>query len=221
MRYFILLLISLHVNLFSSQKDNDPTGISKQNIQMLKEFDKISYKLTDSKIRTLPINKIYNFIQSNKIYQDDFSLLHVNLKASAGIDDYDYANERERDKNFKKFYLEIAYPIFDEKTRRDKKKQIIKDNNSILKNIQNYAKYYNEFFSSKRKLEFLRMQVIRDKIQVKSGVKYLDEKITKLDKLLELQNKIGDIRQLLQIYKNILLNYVKYESRPELEEILK
>ncbi len=104
--------------------------------------------------------------------------------------------------------------------RKEKQKQIIKDDNLILKNIQQYAKYFNDFHSKQRELEFIKLLLVRDKAQVKSGVKYLDEKITKLDKLLELQNQIGETKQLLEIYQNILLNYVKPEYRNNLVKML-
>ncbi len=221
MRKVLLFFCILHVIIFAEDfTDKDPTGITDKDIKLLKDFDELSYKLSNSKIKVLSVNKIYQFIQQNKVYIDDFSLLHVNLKASAGIDDYDYKSERERDKNFKKIYLEVSYPIFDQKTKRERQKQIIKDDNAILKNIQQYAKYFNSYHAKKRKLEFLRFLLIRDKVQVKSGVKYLDEKIIKLDKLLEVQNQIGETRQLLEIYQNILLNYVMPEQRNNLRKIL-
>lgn len=215
---FIFLFIFLN---FSKIYADDPTQITPQNIETLKNFDNLTYQLTNKNYKSLNINKIYNFIQTNKIYKSDFSKLEINLKASAGIDDYDYKNETQRDKNFKKIYLEIEYPIFDEKTKKEKLQNIIKDNNSILKTIQQYAKYYNDFEAGKLKLEFLNLQLIRDKVQVKSGVKNLDDKLARIDKILEAKNNLIETKNLITIYKNILLNYVSNSAKFQLQNLLK
>ncbi len=120
MRKLLPLFCILHVISFADFTDKNPTEITKKDIELLKDFDKLTYQLSNSKIKVLHVNKIYQFIQRNKIYIDDFSLLHVSLKASAGIDDYDYKSDRERDKKFKKIYLEVSYPIFDPKKRKAK-----------------------------------------------------------------------------------------------------
>lgn len=83
-----------------------------------------------------------------------------------------------------------------------------------------YAKTKDSLISNKRKLRFTRLLQIREKLQVKKGVKYLDQKIKTLEKILILQNTILDDTTTLHIYKNTLLNYVKVKHQKNLRKML-
>ena len=69
-------------------------------------------------------------------------------------------------------------------------------------------------------MQFNRLVQIKEKLQVKKGIKYLDDKLKTIEKILKLQNDILDIQSNLIISEVTLLNYVKPKARAKLKEML-
>lgn len=217
----LLVFLSLSIFLISSDlKDKNPSIISKSDIKLMDKFDKLAYSLSDVELKELNINKIYQYIRKYKKYIIDYSLLTVDFKASAGIDDYDYESDRQRDKEYSKIGLELKYPLYDNKIKKDINNKKIEYHSKILTQINKYTKLRDKLVALRRELKFNRLLQIREKLQVKSGVKYLDIKLKTLEKILDIQNSILEAKSDLQVNKFILLNFTKDKYQDGLEEML-
>jgi hypothetical protein len=219
----VLFIVSLlcFYSVADDYFDKNASKITKYDLGLMQQFDKLIYQLSDQKLKELDIDAIYNFICLHKRYILDYSLAKVSVSASTGIDDYDYVNESERDKKYSKASIQFSYPLFDPKTTKDIKNKKIDYNFKILDEISKYNKLRNQLIAKQRKLKFNRLVQIKEKLQVKKGVIYLDEKVKTMEKILDLQNDILDIRSNLTISKANLLNYVKPSFRSKLKEMLK
>ncbi len=206
--------------------DINSSKITQRDINLLSEFDTLAYDLADNRLRSLNISKIYNYIKKHKAFIQDYSLSKLDFKMSAGRQDYDYLDDEEtggirlRDRDFKRIGIYYEYPLLDFKTRKDIVNKKLEHNLKILGAIKLYAKTKDSLISNKRKLRFTRLLQIREKLQVKKGIKYLDQKIKTLEKILILQNTILDNTTTLHIYKNTLLNYVKVKHQKNLRKLL-
>jgi hypothetical protein len=200
--------------------DKNASTITNYDLKLMEEFDKLAYDLSDVELKSLDIKTIYNYIRTHKSYITDYSLAKVDFKASAGIDDYDYAVDRERDKNYKKTSIQLTYPLFDQKSRKDIKNKKIEYNFKILDELNKYTKLRDSLVAIIRELKFNRLIQIKEKLQVKKGIKYLDDKLKTIEKILKLQNDILDIKSNLIISETTLLNYVKPNARAKLKELL-
>lgn len=222
---FIFTCIALHLNLHAIDYiDKNPSEATKEDLHLMREFDQLSYKLTDSKIKTLHVGKIYSFILQNLKYKISIEKLSINLTGSTGYSNsqYDYETNgvSKKNKYYAKIGIDFDYPIFDEKTEKSRKQEQIKNKNELLIKIEKYASFYNSLQTYQRELSYQRLLQVRAKLQVKSGVKYLDDKLSILEKILDLQSKISDVKTELHVYKNILLNYVHEYQKNELEKLL-
>ena len=119
--FFMLVVSSVAVDNYF---DKNASTITNYDLRLMEEFDKLAYDLSDVELKSLDIKTIYNYIRVHKSYITDYSLAKVDFKASTGIDDYDYVNDNERDKNYKKTSIQLTYPLFDQKSRRDIKNKI-------------------------------------------------------------------------------------------------
>jgi len=219
-RYILFLVLVVPGMAVDNYFDKNASSITNYDLKLMQEFDKLAYDLSDVELKSLDVNSIYSFIKVHKNYITDYSLAKIDFKASAGIDDYDYVADKERDKNYKKTSIQLTYPLFDQKSRRDIKNKKIEYNFKILAEINKYSKLRDDLISKIRELKFNRLIQIKEKLQVKKGIKYLDDKLNTIEKILKLQNDILDIKSNLKIEKIILLNYVKPNYRDKLKEIL-
>jgi len=210
--------------MFSFANDNyfdkNASSVSSYDLALMQKFDKLVYALSDVELKELDTKAIYNFIKLHKRYILDYSLVKVNFSASTGIDDYDYANDKQRDKQYKKASIQLSYPLIDQRSRRDIKNKKLDYNFKILDEITKYNKLRNQLIAKTRELKFNRLMQIKEKLQVKKGIKYLDDKLSTIETILKLQNDILDIKSNLTITETTLLNYVKPNYRKKLRELL-
>lgn len=217
----LIVLIALIVpGVANDFIDKNASTITKEDMQLMKEFDTLAYSISDEDLKPLDINSIYSFIKQNKSYITDYDLLQIDFKASTGIDDYDYVNETERDKEYKKASIELVYPLYDTKSRKDIKNKKQEYNFKILDELKKYSNLRDKKLGLKRELKFNRLIQIKEKLQVKKGVKYLDDKLKTIEKILKLQNDILEVNTDLIISEKNVLNYVKKSVRDRLKEML-
>lgn len=210
----LIVLIALIVpGVANDFIDKNASTITKEDMQLMKEFDTLAYSISDEDLKPLDINSIYSFIKQNKSYITDYDLLQIDFKASTGIDDYDYVNETERDKEYKKASIELVYPLYDTKSRKDIKNKKQEYNFKILDELKKYSNLRDKKLGLKRELKFNRLIQIKEKLQVKKGVKYLDDKLKTIEKILKLQNDILEVNTDLIISEKNVLNYVKKSVR--------
>jgi len=215
--FFILILNSVASDNFY---DKNSSSVTNYDLELMKQYDKLVYELSDTKLEPLDIDTIYNFIRVHKNYIVDYSLAKISLNSAVGVDDYDYVNDNERDKNYKKASIQLTYPLFDPKSRKDIKNKKLEYNFKILNEINKYADLRDKKIALMRKLKFQRLMQIKEKLQVKKGVKYLDDKLNTIEKILNLQNDILNIRTDLIVSQKTLLNYVKPNFRERLKEMI-
>jgi len=216
----ILIILIIPGVAIDNYFDKNASSITNYDLKLMQEFDKLAYDLSDVELKSLDVKAIFSFIKTHKSYITDYSLAKVNFKASTGIDDYDYVNDNERDKNYKKTSIQLTYPLFDQKSRKDIKNKKIEYNFKILNEINKYTKLRDDLISKVRELKFNRLIQIKEKLQVKKGIKYLDDKLSTIEKILKLQNDILDIKSNLKVEEIVLLNYVKQNYRDKLKEML-
>ncbi len=219
-RYILFFMLVVPGVAVDNYFDKNASTITNYDLKLMQEFDKLAYDLSDVELKTLDIKTIYNYIRMHKSYITDYSLAKVDFKASTGIDDYDYVNDNERDKNYKKTSIQLTYPLFDQKSRRDIKNKKLEYNFKILNEINKYTKLRDSLVAIIRELKFNRLVQIKEKLQVKKGIKYLDDKLKTIEKILKLQNDILDIKSNLAISEVTLLNYVKKSYRDKLKDML-
>jgi len=220
-KYILFLVLVIIPSLaVDNYFDKNASTITDYDLKLMKEFDKLAYDLSDVELKSLDVKAIYGYIKIHKSYVTDYSLAKIDFKASTGIDDYDYVNDNERDKNYKKTSIQLTYPLFDQKSRKDIKNKKIEYNFKILNEINKYTKLRDDLVSKMRELKFNRLIQIKEKLQVKKGIKYLDDKLKTIEKILKLQNDILDIKSNLKIEEIVLLNYVKPNYRSKLKEML-
>jgi len=200
--------------------DSNSSSITNYDLELMKKYDKLVYELSDMQLKPLNIDAIYNFIKIHKSYIVNYSLAKLTINGAVGIDDYDYTNDAQRDKNYKKASIQLSYPIFDPKSIKDIKNKKLEYNLKILNEINKYADLRDKKIALIRKLKFQRLIQIKEKLQVKKGIKYLDDKLNTIEKILNIQNDILNIKTDLLISQKTLLNYVKPNFRAKLKELL-
>jgi len=151
----VLFIVSLlcFYSVADDYFDKNASKITKYDLGLMQQFDKLIYQLSDQKLKELDIDAIYNFIRLHKRYILDYSLAKVSVSASTGIDDYDYVNESERDKKYSKASIQFSYPLFDPKTTKDIKNKKIDYNFKILDEISKYNKLRNQLIAKKTKIQ--------------------------------------------------------------------
>ena len=220
-KYIVLFMLISQNIIADNYFDKDASSVTNYDLELMQKFDKLAYNLSDVELKVLDIEAIYNYIKIYKSYITDYSLAKINFKASTGIDDYDYVEDKERDKRYKKASIQLTYPLFDQKSRKDIKNKKLEFNSKILNEINKYVKLRDDLVSKKRELKFYRLVQIKEKLQVKKGIKYLDDKLKTIEKILKLQNDILSIKSNLLVAEATLLNYVKPNYRKKLKEMLK
>ena len=215
--FFLLIVPIFGDNYF----DKHASSVTNYDLKLMQEFDKLAYDLSDVELKSLDIKTIYNYIKVHKSYITDYSLAKIDFKVSAGIDDYDYVADKERDKNYKKTSIQLTYPLFDQKSRKDIKNKKLEFNFKILSEINKYSKLRDDLVATRRELKFNRLIQIKEKLQVKKGIKYLDDKLKTIERILKLQNDILSIKSNLLVAEATLLNYIKPNYRKKLKEMFK
>ena len=215
--FFMLIILGLADDNFY---DKNSSSVTKYDLELMKQYDKLVYELSDTQLKPLDIDSIYNFIRVHKNYIVDYSLAKVTLNSAVGVDDYDYVNDNERDKNYKRASIQLSYPIFDPKSKKDIKNKKLEYNFKILNEINKYADLRDKKIALIRKLKFQRLMQIKEKLQVKKGIKYLDDKLNTIEKILNIQNDILNIKTDLLISQKTLLSYVKPNFRAKLKEMI-
>ena len=188
--------------------DSKPSNVTGKDMDMIKNFDNLAYEITERSTHHINIAKIYNFIINNKSYIHDYNRLTLEATGRIGsrtrrqlTEDYNYDFEDSR--KFYSAYIEISYPLYDKKHQKSINNEKIKYNLEILKRVEDYASIMLDITTHKEVLEFLRMKQILIKAETKSGIKFRDERIALLDKMMNTKMKLRlaiEKRDIMRIY---------------------
>lgn len=217
LKYVSIFLIFSQFSFSDDFFDKNASKITAFDLQLMQEFDELIYYSSDVKLKTLDVDAIYNFIKKHKSYISDYSLAKIDFQAGVGIN----SNIENNNQNYQQAIIKFTYPLFDQKSRKEIQNKKIEFNLKILNKIKEYASLRDSLISKRRELKFFRLVQIKEKLQVKKGIKYLDEKLKTIEKILILQNDILHIKSNLAIAKATLLNYVKSDYREKLKELLR
>lgn len=188
--------------------DSKPSNVTGKDMDMIKNFDTLAYEITERKTQHINIAKIYNFIINNKSRIHDYGRLTISANGKLGTrprrqldtrSNYDFNNNRE----FYSAYVEVSYPLYDKKHQKTINNEKIKYNLEILKKVEDYASSMLDVTTHKEVLEFLRMKQRLIKAETKSGIKYRDDRIAILDKMITTKMKLRlaiEKRNTMRIY---------------------
>lgn len=188
--------------------DTKPSNVTGKDMDMIKNFDTLAYEITERSTSHINIAKIYNFIINNKSHIHDYNRLTLEATGRLGsrtrrqlTQDYNYDFEDSR--KFYNAYVEISYPLYDKKHQKTINNEKIKYNLEILKRVEDYASSVLDLTKHKEVLEFLRMKQRLIKAETKSGIKFRDERIALLDKMMTTKMKLRlaiEKRDVMRIY---------------------
>ena len=200
------ILLTTNATELPKYYDLNPSLITTKDLKIIDSFDDLMYEIVERKSKKIDIAKIYNFIKKTKKYKHNYNKLKVTVTSKIGT-----AKENS-------FYIEMAYPLFDKKRQIEEKNNRLKYDLDILKKIEEYAKSIQDAEVLKEKLEFLRLKQILLKAEVKSGVKYRDERLLLLEKILETKNDLRKAYKKREVLKIYLLDLTTDQQK--LKELL-
>lgn len=203
----IMLIIPLLVNGSEKFYDDTPNKITKDNLEVIKEFDKEIYRIVETKHKIIDVSKIYRFILNNKSHKDDYFRPTVDAVGKVGSRTKranEFNDEIYNDREYYSVYLSLKIPLLDKKTEMTLHNRMIEYNARILEVIEAYSFAYQEINSLKEEVELYRLLQIRDKALEKSGIKYLDQRIETLKSLMIVRSKLRYKKQDLKGLKEEL-----------------
>jgi len=212
----IALLIIIIQNVEAKNYyDTSPSRIIKNDVDLLKKFDEKLYKIAEKKHKKYSIGKIYRFIQKHRSLINDYSRLKISIvgelgsrtrRGLAGLgEDYTLNDELTNSREYYLVGLKAIYPIYDKKTEKTLRNERIKQENEIINKIALYLESKETIDLLKEELEIVRLIQIRDKALVKTGIKYLDERIKTIERIFKIKKSIRQSRAKKDKLKEILL----------------
>ena len=199
MRSIIILVCYSYADTY---RDINPHKIIKKDIDTLNKFDETIYNIADSAgdKNTISISKIYHFISEHRAMINDYSRLKVYAKGEIGSrtrraigelgDSYTLVDEVTNSREYYAVAVGVSYPIYDKKTEKQIRNERISQDSKILDYISSYAEAVAKVRSLKEELHIVQLIQIRDKSLVKTGIKYLDERIKTIERLHAVRQKI-------------------------------
>ena len=211
-----LLLLLATTMLFSDNYiDTSPSKIIKKDIELLKIFDKEIYNIADSNHKAISVSKIYRFISKHRALVNDYSKVKAYIKGEVGSrtrralseleDNYTLVDEVTNSREYYAIAIGITYPLYDKKTEKIIRNERVLQNNKILNSIASYVDTAMNLSLLNEELKIIRLIQIRDKALVKTGMKYLDERIKTIEKLHTVRAKIATSSIKKEKLKQILL----------------
>lgn len=193
----------------SPNYDHHPSVITNSDLKLVKNFDKKAYSAVEKRTKRVDIAKIYHFIINNKRYIHDYNRVVVKVAGRAGLRTrrgYTDTVDTSRKKGYYNAYLEVSYPLYDKKHQKQINNEKLKYNLQVLKKVEEYADAVVAVENQKELLDFLRMKQRLIKTEVKTGIKYRDERIQILDKMMLAKMKLREAIEARDTTKIYLLN---------------
>lgn len=220
-KFLISILIVLNSLLLAKYEDLNPAATTKEDIEILKKFEKTIYSKTYVSSTKCNQSKIVQFINSNKIEKFDYNKLLVKLNGQINNSE-NYTNEEGNYQNRDRANIQLnaTYPIFDKKTDLEIKKKKLKFKEDLISEVSNYCEAKNEISILENTIDLLNLKQIRAKAREDSGQIYLDERIDLIEKIIDTKNKLNKSNIKFESLKLQLLNKVQNSSINKLKEIL-
>ncbi len=191
--------------------DRSPAKITQKDLKILKNINRLAYDLTEEEEKDIRVDLIYNFIITHKAHREEWDKLKVTTTIDVGSrtrnpysQSYNY-NPIES-KQFYSAYVELTYPIWDDKTEMRIHNDRLKYNLSLIDRIREYADAYNMMLQYSNEVKFLRLKQRVWKGEELTGVKYRDEWLTLLDSLRMAKTNLRKARATVRALRVYLLN---------------
>ena len=215
-----LILNCLLVSLVFGYEAN---SITQAELKQLKKLDKEIYILStqDSKDNFLEvIHFIYRYLNYDLHYSKLKISSNANLRSSTSntINNNGSSNS---DRNSASIGLSLTFPIFDQKEKMQRRKEIINLKNQITKDVNDYFTTKAEYEELQNQNEILKYIEIRDKARKLDGVGSFNNWFNTMKSIKK--NRYDTKYKLLELLqkKQLLLNYVRPNAINKLKELLK
>ena len=190
MRDFIMLICG--VLLFAY----DPTKITKDDLKLLKQFDKLAYEITTKDNQKGIKESLY---QKASFCIKKHSWLD-RVKIYAKLD----AKTPSNDENTLSAGVTIQYNIFDLKEAKNAKEDYINKKQKLFDLINNYLLTKESIKQLQLEIKYYLLKEVRLKARQKSGIINLDDRLKNLEKIMQLKEKLQNQRiELLTIKQKI------------------
>jgi hypothetical protein len=220
LNYKFLILNYLLVGLLFGY---EAKNITSQELKQLKTIDDEIYKLSTIDI-DIKSSEVIFFIFRNISYDLEYSRLKINLIANAKANTTDTkADDGTITTHKTNGYvgINLSYPLFDRKEKNNRIENIIKEKNSITKDVKNYFKIKLELQELEDEVLILTQLEIRDKARKLDGVGGFNDWLKTINDIKKTKFNIGFKKLELIEARQILLNYVKPNAIMKLKKILK
>jgi hypothetical protein len=182
------------------------------------------------------IGEIFSYIKKYRVYISDYSLARIDSRISS----YRVNNHYNRSSNVtsysenvgqERIQVELNYPLYDPKSRKDMVNNKLRDNQSILRYINTYFKAIDNNIANRNTIKFYKEKLQEEQSKPKNSKGYISvqfngktiiqsNEIYYAEQILSSKNKIiSDID--IIIAKEQLLNLVKDNHKHQLSNLLK
>ena len=204
----IIMIIILLSAIRAEYYDNRPDKFTKEDMEILKENEKLIYKEADFKIKHVDYNKIYMFLIKTKKIKEGYIPLKLTTSVTQKVGS-DRGTSAE---------VTLSYNILDLKNRRELKNKEMQNNINLLKQIKAYFDVKIEKENIKRKIRILKVKYRIYKAEEFAGQRSREDRINILLTLEKEKENYMKILNELEYYKKYLLQLT---TRPrELEKML-
>ena len=197
--------------------------LTKEDLQKIHNLSTSLYELSQRQIQSQSVNFLYSFIWQHRKIQIKPLLERITLSFDgfSGWRNRPYATNNPDDlRPYTYSGGVLSISILDEKERRSKLEEILKQKKDLLAIIENYLllKHQQEIIFLRLEIENLKER--RLKARVIQGVENLDERLKKFDLILDLNEQNSKLKIQVEKIKLHLLELVKPEFTQELEALL-
>ncbi len=219
-KYIISILLVLNFNLNAKYEDKEPARTTKEDLELLKKFNTLSYNITKYKIDTCKQNKITSLIYKNRSTKYHYNKLKVDIRGRLSNREQTTTSEGDQTRNRELISLSAIYPIFDKKTDLQIKNKKIQHKLLVIDEVAKYCKAKDKKVLLKNKLDFLYLKQIRAKTREQVGQIYLDDRLKIIENILDAKSKYLEVQRELQTYRLKLLNKIEDSHKKDLEKLL-
>jgi hypothetical protein len=220
-KYLISIFLVLNSFLIADYEDNSPQKTTHEDLEILKDFEKLLYSKTSILLNECKQNEIISFIELFKAEEFEYNKLLVNLNSQvSSTDNFNDTDGSYRDRDKSSIQLAATYPIFDKKTDIEISKKKLQYKSSLIDDVSKYCELKNKLDVIKHEIDLLNLKQIRAKAREDTGQIYLDDRITLIEEIIKKKNDFSKTTIDFNTMKLQLLNKVKASKEEELKGLL-
>lgn len=224
MRKIILAILAICLHVEAT--DKAPATITKEDILLIQDFAPTVYKTVKKVPKEKKIATAVAFLLERMAYRVDYNKLKIEAIANTGRRTARGSEEGTNtgvfpsDFNYYNVGLQATYPLLDDKEKREIQKKKIDFRMAIVDDVRKYFEAENEEHATATIVEVTELKLIRAKARATEGIIALDERITLMEKLAELNAKQATARVEKNASLEKLLSYLEEREHAEFMEIL-